>query len=1209
MADLTATYVFLPWVRQGAAAGIQTADNPDNKPDADPKGVVTVTASLRVNGADSIERTVRLYGPGDVTGIDPQQVIRTEPRHLAQEFEPNYFPAIEFDRPDFPWLFTPARAAAEGRLRPWLCLVVVRKQGGGTLRTGPDQLLPVLETNSDELPDLSESWAWAHAQVAGSPLDDETLKSALGGNPALTLSRLLCPRRLDPNTEYLACVVPTFELGCKAGLGLPINREDEETLKPAWFSGEQPPAPKSLPVYYHWEFRTGIGGDFEALVSRLAPGVMSEEVGKRPIDISRPGFAIEPEPPPGTILQFEGALRVRDAEEAEWPEETRKPFQQALAKILNAPWQAMKDGLPDDVEPILGPPIYGCWQADRHIVAVTLEQTTPPRWLHELNLDPRHRAVAALGTLVVQDQQEQLMAAAWEQLGEIQRINQMQRQAQLARAVNGVFHARHFANFAEDRLLNVVALAQSRLVVAATGSLATTVGPNDRQARATLSHSITQSALPDRSVSTPMRRLTNPRGAISVRFQQTARPIAMVATLNTSESLVPSQRKPAGWVTIDRVTDQAEPGLQQVVRFERVSSALDSERGLGKFIIAPEGNTASLPSVLVDAVAGQPGSPDSPAAAAFRQAAQAHQGFVDQRVFRTIWQNYRFVFSGGNGIIYGLDHRDRLVFYFDQEQVGTSEVALPSVIGQGKWKDSKFVFSGGNGDIYAVDLAGQLLLYRDQAQNGTGDVANPSVIAPPDFSAYTFLFSGGNGILYAVNELGQLVFYRDRINVPEGDAISQRGWKEFKFVFSGGDGIIYAVDPQGQLLFFRDENRDGTGNIDVDDRRCISKGGWQNFRFLFSGGDGIIYAVDQEGRLLASRDETQDGTGSVALPSSFTRGGMSFPRPPLDLPATRNALLQSIDPAKTVQAKARASFEVSDSTLQNDKLLEEIRVAQPSDDPLEPLQDSPVFPQPMYEALRDLSQEFLFPGLEHVPPDTVTLLEANGRFVESFLVGLNAEMSREMLWRGFPTNLRNTYFRQFWDAKEPDIKAINEWEDKGLGQNAQNNDSLVLLIRGELLRRYPNSVIYAVKAVSKQELSRDPAEESHPIFRGTLKPDVTFLGFELSRKKVIGDEATDDPGWFFVIQEQPTEPRFGLDAPVFGTELKLDDWQDLNWAHLAKTEAELKALSHASARTVPQLVKDAAFNDAKWGTNAAHQAFITWQRPVRIAIHASQLIP
>ena len=108
----SANYVFLPWVRQGAASGIQTPDSLS----ANQAGVVSVAVKLRVNNTDDIDRQVRLYGPGDVTGIDPQQVVRTEPRHLATDFEPNYFPAIEFDRPDFPWLFTPAKADADGQV-------------------------------------------------------------------------------------------------------------------------------------------------------------------------------------------------------------------------------------------------------------------------------------------------------------------------------------------------------------------------------------------------------------------------------------------------------------------------------------------------------------------------------------------------------------------------------------------------------------------------------------------------------------------------------------------------------------------------------------------------------------------------------------------------------------------------------------------------------------------------------------------------------------------------------------------------------------------------------------------------------------------------------------------------------------------------------------------------------------------------------------
>ena len=293
-------------------------------------------------------------------------------------------------------------------------------------------------------------------------------------------------------------------------------------------------------------------------------------------------------------------------------------------------------------------------------------------------------------------------------------------------------------------------------------------------------------------------------------------------------------------------------------------------------------------------------------------------------------------------------------------------------------------------------------------------------------------------------------------------------------------------------------------------------------------------------------------------------------------------------------------------------------------DELEPIMDAPTFPQPMYAALRDRSPAYVFPGLERVPPDTVQLLQTNNRFIESFMVGLNSEMGRELLWRGYPTDQRGTPFRQFWDATSADVEdpsdipPIHEWRKRALGSNARSagQDHLVLLLRGELLRRYPGVVIYAVKAVvrdGKRMLATDspagvtPPLESHPLFRGTLDADVTFVGFDLTRDKVLADA-----GWFFVLQQQPTEPRFGLDDDPFGpgesgTVPPLKTWNDLNWGHIASSADALNRLSHlrvtGTSLTPTQPVKGI------WGRNAAHMALITKQLPVRVAIHASELLP
>src|SRR4029078_1967030 len=114
------------------------------------------------------------------------------------------------------------------QLRPGLCLVVVRKQDGVQLTSAVDSPLPTLQIAAPARPvlefaDLKDCWAWAHSQVAADNTSDpDAVSHALNGAPQLSLSRLVCPRLLAANTDYIACVVPTFDLGCKAGLGLPI---------------------------------------------------------------------------------------------------------------------------------------------------------------------------------------------------------------------------------------------------------------------------------------------------------------------------------------------------------------------------------------------------------------------------------------------------------------------------------------------------------------------------------------------------------------------------------------------------------------------------------------------------------------------------------------------------------------------------------------------------------------------------------------------------------------------------------------------------------------------------------------------------------------------------------------------------------------------------------------------------------------------------
>jgi hypothetical protein len=77
----------------------------------------------------------------------------------------------------------------------------------------------------------------------------------------------------------------------------------------------------------------------------------------------------------------------------------------------------------------------------------------------------------------------------------------------------------------------------------------------------------------------------------------------------------------------------------------------------------------------------------------------------------------------------------------------------------------------------------------------------------------------------------------------------------------------------------------------------------------------------------------------------------------------------------------------------------------------------PVLDLPMYKPLADMSSELFLPNINLIPENSITLLENNQKFIESYMVGINHEMSRELLWREYPTDQRGSYFRQFWDVR------------------------------------------------------------------------------------------------------------------------------------------------------------------------------------------------
>ncbi|WP_297325002.1 hypothetical protein [Nitrosomonas sp.] len=770
--------------------------------------------------------------------------------------------------------------------------MVLRKENGKII-TDPAKSSPELECDIKELPDLNESWAWAHAQYVGaSGASQEHIPGELAAKPLQNVSRLICPRKLQANDHYMACVVPAFKV---------IEGADQNgQLAPAWKLSDS--GMIRLPVYYHWEFSTAMEGDFKSFVKRLKmPGELDKKVQEtffRRMDISS---LFDKKPDPAVTLDIISALELETSNE---PDSEDKDVLENIGDKIGKRIDGSQS--PSDNVPL---PVYGSWHVKKDVPSIpSLDDAGLPFWYEQLNTDPRYRVAAALGTQVIQRQQEQLMAAAWEQAGGWQAANQLIRQKQLAENVSNSIFKR-------------------------------------------------------------LGRLSD------ATFMQITEPVAKAVDYH----LHSGEKKSAASQKTKRVaTELAENQLEKVL----VSASC-------------------------------------------------------RRLLRS--QGHLF----GGGLALG---EQKL------QQKSPKISRITAAVGSPEKREEVLVTSP------------------------------VSVVIPWIIASYYPVF-----VVQAQPVL------------PE---------------------------PQQELI------------------DTVKKTRLENIR------PNLTFREDIQARL--------------ELPQS----------------GLKDSRQRKLDKAP--------------SNAEDQKPLE-LRS-----------KDSLSFPQPMCEPLRDLFQEMLIPGVDQIPNNSLVTLKTNAAFIEAYLVGLNHEMSRELLWREYPTHLGKTYFRKFWDDRgsdkpvQHDISEIHEWE-RGLGENMVpgRGELWVLLIKGDLLMRYPNTIIYA------QE--KGNPEYQFPVLRVSPVPGITLLGFSINMKS-SGDN------WSFILEENPTETRFGLDI-VRNEKEFLTTWCNLIWDDVPlrdddsgyiylKPDTKSEPKSDAAKKYIT--LDSANLLNAFWARNSAHLAYITLQKPFRYIILSSE---
>jgi hypothetical protein len=282
----------------------------------------------------------------------------------------------------------------------------------------------------------------------------------------------------------------------------------------------------------------------------------------------------------------------------------------------------------------------------------------------------------------------------------------------------------------------------------------------------------------------------------------------------------------------------------------------------------------------------------------------------------------------------------------------------------------------------------------------------------------------------------------------------------------------------------------------------------------------------------------------------------------VDVAALGLQLLERLDPRRSVGRRVSSMV-----------------VAPQPVDPFAGIMAFPILPEATYGALDALGGGWMLPSADGLEPDTAILLQTNPGFTAAFLVGMNHEMNAELLWRVYPTDQRGTPFQRFWDRDQGgiDIVPVHQWPlDQPLATAGApprlspaagaTNEQIVLLLRGQLLRRYPDMVVYAVKGTHAKP-GTEVERQGRPVFAGRLSPDLNFVGFDMTAADLAADE------WWFVLEQQLTAPRFGFDIE----DLPAGDHVDV---------ATLPGTPGTSDRVAAQLL----------------------QLPIRVALHRDRLL-
>jgi hypothetical protein len=1154
-ATTIANYCFLNAIRKGLAVAIKVEPT---------SARACLVAELAAEGLGSppISHELQLYGPGDVLGFDARIVTRTDPLPNVGDFEPNYFPAIEFADADFPWRFSHATVSGDNKtLKPWIVLIVLEESEFEFRSKGANATLPWIKVGKpglsacEVLPKLDSAPLWAHVQLtAGAAAEGATeatietqLANAESTAPERLVSRLVCPRVLKETTRYHAFVVPAFKLGTVAA-GRAQPGDSDVPLTPAWTDETE----RELNYYFHLPFGTSKRGDFEYLVKLLEPRVL-QKLGLRNLDCSTPGFGLPPverlgvDPSLSSVLELEGALQSLDTEYTDWgfavtdgrTTSSSTPLAAAslqfklASELLNKP---AKDRAPQAID------LTSSGAPSITEVRITLKpqmiSIVDPTTGETIEVAGFGAQVSWVMPTAVTGQVElgetttySLTGAAPSRPLSVSFPDVKARQAYQMR----------LTGFDVDG--TVVARSSNLTFETPAFPLPTVVPP------------IYGGWYAGRRIVEPPK--LGPPSDVTTWFEEVNLDPRHRAAAGFGALLVERQQEAlmaSAWDQLGAIDDANELLRRGQLGREAASALFDrlKDLELGDFF------RVTAPVHARIALEGDEGK----TTVARRLASSRIPAEAFDPALRRVWRR--------------------------RGPVRRRQQAAPAL------NDMLVRMSGGE---TAVTSPGVFPLQPDGMVSvcSITDMIAPARIGSDFEPGITVEDHGTTLAPLEPTFCGPAITCESLRRLQDLKTLLRRRFRDSE------------PDPAGIVVPSRDSGRD-------DDTKS-SFAGLADLN-LEAIREAMCGALDT----LLVPDEPPGSTGPTTL----------------NLEELRPLIENALNPAVTVTERVLARIALN---LAPD--------AAEREDPLEPITSSPEFPQPMYESLKEISQDLILPGVETVPQNTIGLLQSNRRFIEACMLGVNSAFTGEALWRGLAIGGRSTYARQFWNVEDAiataapattaderalraqlkDMREIRCWNGARLGANPQHKgcdrgsagtahvpeDALVVLVRGDLLKKYPDTLVYVVAAdgAVPPAPSSDLAKRIVPVFSGTLAPDLSFFGFPFTEAQARqrGDGAKFPTGAYVVLEQRPGEPRFGVDEGS-GAEPSspLGDSDGLSLDYL-RDESEGTALAageHIDG-TVPSPLTPAL--TTMWQVGSAGIAAMTLQKPVRVAVHFDRMLP